>query len=117
MNALLHGQRHIESVVESCGLDMARRRDPRLFLIGAIESPWRALRTALCSMQEARGMEEHEAEIPEPVELPAVGEDDDAPLAAPGLGAIGQLAIAVSVVLLLIVVFIGASAAVRRIFG
>jgi hypothetical protein len=62
-------------------------------------------------------MEDNDAEVPEPGELPEVGEDDDAPMPAHGLGAIGQLAVAVLVVALLLAVFIGTSAALRRMFG
>jgi hypothetical protein len=62
-------------------------------------------------------MEDRDAEVREPGELPATGEDDDAPLPAHGLGAISQLAVAVFVVVLLIAAFIGGSAVLRRIFG
>ena len=62
-------------------------------------------------------MEEPDAEVRQPGELPDVGEDDDAPMPAHGLGAIGQLAVGVLVVALLIGVFIGTSAVLRRIFG
>jgi hypothetical protein len=62
-------------------------------------------------------MENHDAEVRGPGELPAAGEDDDTPLPASGLGAIGQLAVAVVVVVLLLAVFIGTSAALRRILG
>jgi hypothetical protein len=62
-------------------------------------------------------MEDPDAEVVEPSELPDVGEDDDAPMPAQGLGAIGQLAVGVLVVVLLIAAFIGTSAGLRRIFG
>jgi hypothetical protein len=62
-------------------------------------------------------MEDPDAEVREPGELRDVGEDDDAPMPAHGLGAIGQLAVGVLVVALLIAAFIGTSAALRRIFG
>jgi len=62
-------------------------------------------------------MEEPDAEAREPGELPDVGEEDDVPLPAHGLGAIGQLAVGVLVVVLLIAALIGTSAALRRIFG
>ena len=62
-------------------------------------------------------MEDNGAEVRESGELPDVGQDDDAPMPAPGLGAIGQLAVGVLVVVLLVAAFIGASAALRRILG
>ena len=43
--------------------------------------------------------------------------DDDAPSFAEGLGALGQLAAAVIVVAILLAVFLGGSALLRRIFG
>jgi hypothetical protein len=62
-------------------------------------------------------MEERDVEVREPGELPVAGEDDDAPMPAVGLGAVGQLAVAVVVVVLLVAVFIGTTAALRRILG
>jgi hypothetical protein len=61
-------------------------------------------------------MEGREAAIPA-VELPPVDDDSDAPPPASILGAIGQLALAVLLVGVLIAVFIGGSALLRRIFG
>jgi hypothetical protein len=69
------------------------------------------------SGEEPKGMEDHEADVPEPVELPAGDEDGDAPSLVDGLGALGQLAVAVLVVGVLIAAFIGGSALLRRIFG
>jgi hypothetical protein len=62
-------------------------------------------------------MEDNDTGVPEPGALPDVGEDDDVPMPADGLGAIGQLAVGVLVVVVLIAAFIGTSAALRRIFG
>jgi hypothetical protein len=42
---------------------------------------------------------------------------DDEPVAPEGLGALGQLAVAVVVVAVLVAAFIGGSALLRRIFG
>jgi hypothetical protein len=62
-------------------------------------------------------MEDHEPEVGEPAELLTADEESEAPSPPSGLGAIGQLGVAVLVVALLITVFIGGSAVVRRIFG
>lgn len=62
-------------------------------------------------------MEDHEADIPDPGEPLAGDEDDDVPLPPTGLGALGQLAVAVLVVGVLIAAFIGGSAVLHRIFG
>jgi len=62
-------------------------------------------------------MEDNDAEAREAGELLDAGEDDDAPMPADGLGAIGQLAVGVLVVVVLIDALIGASAALRRILG
>ena len=66
---------------------------------------------------EVSEMEDQEAGIPEPVELPAVDDDSDAPPSPSVMGAIGQLAAAVLVVAVLILVFMGSSAILRRVFG
>jgi len=62
-------------------------------------------------------MEDQDAESPYPAELPADDEDGDTPSPPAGLGALGQLAVAVLVVGLLIAAFIGGSAVFHRIFG
>jgi hypothetical protein len=54
-------------------------------------------------------------DIDDLVDAPDVDEEVDAPHA--GLGAVGQLAVALVVVAVLIMVFIGASAVLRRVFG
>ena len=63
-------------------------------------------------------MEDHdreEGEAPDLLDVDAAA-DDEAP-GPEGLGALGQLAVAVIVVGVLIVAFIGGSAILRRIFG
>ncbi len=62
-------------------------------------------------------MEDHDADVPEPGELPDVGEDDDAPMPAHGLGVVGQLAAAVIMVAILVLALMGGSAVLRRVFG
>jgi hypothetical protein len=54
-------------------------------------------------------------ELADPLEVEEDVEAEDAPRA--GLGALGQLATAVLVVAVLILVFMGSSAVVRRLFG
>jgi hypothetical protein len=61
-------------------------------------------------------MEDHDGEIQEAADI-LDGEEDDAPAPPTGLGALGQLAVAVLVVGLLIAGFIGGSAVLHRIFG
>jgi len=62
--------------------------------------------------------EQHEKEIGEPAGLPDVEEtDEDVEAPAAGLGALGQLAAAVVAVAILVLVFMGGSAVLRRVFG
>jgi len=62
--------------------------------------------------------EEHEKDIGDPPGLPDVEEtDEDAEAPDAGLGAIGQLATAVLVVAVLVFIFMGGSAVLRRVFG
>jgi hypothetical protein len=62
-------------------------------------------------------VEDGEGELEDGAPLPAGDDVDDAPAAAGGLGAVGQLVVAVIAVALLLAAFIGGSALLRRILG
>jgi hypothetical protein len=63
-------------------------------------------------------MEEQDGEANEPTDPFEVDEDiDSGPIAPEGLGALGQLAAAVLLVAVLILLFFGSSAVLRRVFG
>jgi hypothetical protein len=62
-------------------------------------------------------MEEQHEGAGEPAGFDDLDDDVDAPAPPRGLGAVGQLAAALLVVTLLVLVFIGSSAILRRVFG